>query len=125
MGENVLNRVVLVKWGMYINGVIGRKYGRFFIIVIFVDFIEFINFYGFGFGKDDFVGFGVYDREKNRNGVILLFVIIEFLNVGVCVGLVIVNLSENLYEDFNGFWVIILIYGLFMYFKYGVIRFFF
>jgi len=123
-GENVPNRAALAKWGMYINGVIGRKYGRPLFVATSADLTESTNLHGFGLGKDDFAGFGVYDREKNVNGAILPSAITEFLNAGVCAGLATVNLSENPYEDFNGFWAITSTYGSFMYLKYGAIRLF-
>ncbi len=123
-GEKVSNREALTKFGTYINAVIGRKYGRPLIIATSADLTESTSLHGFGQGVENYKGWGVYDREKNIEGAILPSAITEFLNAGVAAGLASVNLSEDPYNDFNGFWAIAATYGAFMYLKYGEIRLF-
>lgn len=123
-GEKLPNRAALSKWGTYINTVIGRKYKRPLIIATSADLTESTNLHGFGLGRNDLEGFGVYERVKNLNGAVLPSAITEFSNAGVSAGLATVNLSENPYEDFNGFWAITSTYGSFMYLKYGSVRLF-
>ncbi|HAR40250.1 MAG TPA: transketolase [Coprothermobacter sp.] len=121
-GEKVPNRAALIKWGSYVNAVIGRKYNRPLIIATSADLTESTNLHGFGQGWGDNPGWGWYDRSTNIDGAILPSEITEFMNSGVAAGMVTVNMAENPYEEFNGYWVIMSTYGSFAYLKYGPMR---
>jgi len=121
-GEKVPNRAALIKWGSYVNAAIGRKYNRPLIIATSADLTESTNLHGFGQGWGDNPGWGWYDRSTNIDGAILPSEITEFMNSGLAAGMVTVNMAENPYEEFNGYWVIMSTYGSFAYLKYGPMR---
>jgi len=79
-----------------------------------------------GFAKDygDFKGFGWYDRNRNKKGVLLPQEITEFVNSGISVGIATVNFSDKPFDEFNGFYTASSTYGSFAYLKYGMMRLF-
>ena len=50
--------------------------------------------------------------------------ITEFANAGICVGAATVNLADDPFREFNGFWAACSTYGSFSYLKYGLMRLF-
>ena len=75
-----------------------------------------------GFGEVE--GWGWYQRDTNVHGALLPQQITEFTNSGVACGLASVNLAEDPFAEFNGFWGACSTYGAFSYLKYGEMRLF-
>jgi transketolase len=82
------------------------------------------NIAGFANGWEEIPGWGKYDRAANLEGALLPQQITEFTNAGVTVGIATVNLAENPYESFDGFYAACSTYGSFSYLKYGPMRLF-
>ncbi len=123
-GEKAANRNGLAKWGAWVNAIANQKYGRPLFIAMSADLADSTNISGFAKAYGDFPGFGVYHREKNLRGCLLPQGITEFANAGICAGLATVNLAENPYQEFNGFYATCSTYGSFVYLKYGLMRLF-
>jgi transketolase len=88
------------------------------------DLAESTNIAGFmkGFGEAE--GWGWYQRDTNIHGALLPQQITEFTNSGVACGIASVNLAEDPFDEFNGFWGACSTYGAFSYLKYGEMRLF-
>lgn len=123
-GEKQPNRKGFAKVASYINAVGRRKYGRPIVIASSADLAESTNIFGFAQPFEDQEGFGWFHRDKNRDGALLPTGITEFTNSGLVCGLACVNLSNQPFEQFNGFWGACSTYGSFSYLKYGPMRLF-
>ncbi len=123
-GEKQPNRAGLAKFGAWINAISHEKYGRPMFIAMAADLADSTNISGFAKSYGNFKGFGFYERNKNPQGCLLPQGITEFANAGISAGIATVNLSENPYEDFNGFYATCSTYGSFVYLKYGPMRLF-
>ena len=123
-GEKAANRSALGTWGAYVNAVSGRDCGRPLFIVASADLAESTNLAGFGDRFGDLPGFGWYERSTNPLGVVLPTEITEFANAGMLAGLASVNLADDPFGDFVGFWGACSTYASFSYLKYGPMRLF-
>jgi transketolase len=123
-GEKAANRAALATWGSYVNAVARRDYGRPLFIACSADLAESTNIAGFAKDFGDLPGFGWYDRDANPAGALLPTEITEFGNAGLMTGLASVNLAEDPFASFNGFWGACSTYGSFSYLKYGPVRLF-
>jgi transketolase len=123
-GEKAANRSALGTWGAYVNAVSRRDCGRPLFIVASADLAESTNLAGFGDGFGDLPGFGWYERSTNPLGVVLPTEITEFANAGMLAGLASVNLADDPFGDFVGFWGACSTYASFSYLKYGPMRLF-
>jgi transketolase len=123
-GEKAPNRAGLAAWGAYVNSLALRDYGRPLFIAASADLAESTNIAGFSQDFEGSPGTGWYEREKNPTGALLPTEITEFTNAGVTAGLATVNLAENPFEQFDGYWGACSTYGSFSYLKYGPIRLF-
>ena len=72
----------------------------------------------------DVEGWGWYQRDTNIHGALLPQQITEFTNAGVSVGIATVNMADDPFNAFNGFWAACSTYGSFSYLKYGPMRLF-
>lgn len=123
-GQKAPNRAALAAWGSYVNSLAKRDYGRPLVIACSADLAESTNIAGFGAGFGDAEGFGWYERNENPTGALLPTEITEFANAGLMAGLASVDLSEDPFDRFDGFWGACSTYGSFSYLKYGPIRLF-
>jgi transketolase len=123
-GEMVANRAALAKWGAWVNAFGAKEYGRPLFMVASADLAGSTNLSGFGEGFGDFPGYGWFKRSGTEEGVILPQEITEFANSGIMAGLAAVNLSEDPFNEFDGFWGACSTYGSFSYLKYGMFRLF-
>ncbi len=123
-GEKQPNRAALGKWGAWVNSYCRKVYGRPLFLAMSADLAGSTNISGFMEGWDDVPGWGWYDREKNPEGALLPQEITEFTNAGITVGIASVNLSEDPYREFDGFFAACSTYGSFSYLKYGPMRLF-
>jgi transketolase len=123
-GEKVANRTGLAAWGSYVNSLALAEHGRPLFIAASADLAESTNIAGFGQDFDGSPGTGWYERDQNPTGALLPTEITEFSNAGLVVGLATVNLSEDPFEQFDGFWGACSTYGSFSYLKYGEMRLF-
>jgi transketolase len=123
-GTKIANRRALAKWGAWVNAFAQQHYHRPLFLACSADLADSTNISGFAEPWGDFPGYGWYDRERNPEGVLLPQTITEFTNSGLAVGLATVNLSENPYEEFNGFFGACSTYGSFVYLKYALMRLF-
>jgi len=123
-GDKQPNRAALGKWGAWVNALSRKEYGRPLFLAMSADLAGSTNISGFAEGWDDIPGWGWYDRDHNPDGVLLPQEITEFANAGLSVGIAAMNLSENPYEDFDGFFAACSTYGSFSYLKYGPMRLF-
>jgi transketolase len=123
-GTRIANRRALAKWGAWINAFSHEHYDRPLFLACSADLADSTNISGFARAWDDFPGYGWYNRKDNPQGVLLPQPITEFTNAGVMVGLATVNLAENPYKEFNGFYGTCSTYGSFVYLKYGLLRLF-
>jgi transketolase len=117
-GEKAPNRAALASWGSYVNTLARREYGRPLFIAASADLAESTNIVGFA------EGWGWYERDHNPIGALLPMEITEFANAGILAGLATVNLADDPFEAFNGFWGACSTYGSFSYLKYGPMRLF-
>lgn len=122
--EKAPNREALGKWGSYVNSLAKRDYGRPLFIACSADLAESTNIAGFGADFGDWPGFGWYERDENPTGALLPTEITEFTNAALMAGLASVDLAEDPFECFDGFWGACSTYGSFSYLKYGPIRLF-
>ena len=123
-GEKAANRSALGAWGSYVNALARRDHGRPLFIAASADLAESTNLAGFAEDFGDLPGFGWYERDANPGGALLPTEITEFSNAGLLTGLASVNLAEDPFTGFNGFWGACSTYGSFSYLKYGPMRLF-
>jgi transketolase len=123
-GEKAPNRAGLAAWAAYVNSLALRDYGRPLFIAASADLAESTNIAGFGKDFDGAPGTGWYERTENPTGALLPTEITEFSNSGLVCGLATVNLAEDPFADFDGYWGACSTYGSFSYLKYGSMRLF-
>jgi transketolase len=123
-GEKAPNRMALASWGAYVNSLARSEYRRPLFVACSADLADSTNISGFAKGFDQAEGFGWYERDANPTGALLPTEITEFANSGLMVGMASVNLAEDPFEDFDGFWGACSTYGSFAYLKYGPMRLF-
>jgi transketolase len=123
-GEAAPNRAALAAWGGWVNATSLRDHGRPLFIAASADLAESTNIAGFGHGFAGETGGGWYERATNPTGSLLPTEITEFTNAGLLAGLATVNLSEDPFGAFDGFWGAMSTYGSFSYLKYGPLRLF-
>jgi transketolase len=123
-GEKAPNRAALGTWGSYVNALAKRDYGRPLFIACSADLADSTNISGFGAGFGGRSGFGWYERSSNPTGAVLPTEITEFTNAGLMAGLASVDLAEDPFTSFDGFWGTCSTYGSFSYLKYGAMRLF-
>jgi transketolase len=123
-GDKKPNRAALATWGSWVNTFAKVEYGRPLFIAMSADLAESTNIAGFMKGFGDVEGWGWYQRDTNIHGALLPQQITEFTNSGVACGLASVNLAEDPFKEFNGFWGACSTYGAFSYLKYGEMRLF-
>jgi len=123
-GEKKPNRAALATWGSWVNTFAKTEYGRPLFIAMSADLAESTNIAGFMKGFGDAPGWGWYQRDTNIHGALLPQQITEFTNSGVACGIASVNLAEDPFNEFNGFWGACSTYGAFSYLKYGEMRLF-
>ncbi len=121
-GKKIANRNGLAKWGSWINAYGAAHYSQPVFIATAADLSGSTNISGFGDRYQDFPGFGWYERNTNKNGVLLPQEITEFTNAGIMAGMASVNFSDDPESQFNGFWGICSTYASFSYLKYGLFR---
>ncbi len=123
-GEKAPNRAALAAWGAWVNATARAEYDRPLFIACSADLAESTNIAGFAKDWEDLPGWGWYDRDSNTRGALLPQEITEFTNAGVSVGIATVNLADDPFTAFNGFWTACSTYGSFSYLKYGPMRLF-
>ena len=123
-GEKAPNRAGLAAWGAYVNSLALRDYGRPLFIAASADLAESTNIAGFAHDYDGSPGTGWYERTDNPTGALLPTEITEFSNAGLVAGLATVNLAEDPFAQFDGYWGACSTYGSFSYLKYGAMRLF-
>jgi transketolase len=123
-GEQQPNRAALAAWGSWVNAFAKAEYGRPLFIVCSADLADSTNISGFGKDWGGLPGWGWYERDQNPRGTVLPQEITEFTNAGISVGLATVNLADDPFSHFNGFWAACSTYGSFSYLKYGEMRLF-
>jgi len=123
-GEKAPNRVGFSKYASYINTTSIEKYGRPLVIAMSADLADSTNISGFAKGYNGSPDLGMYDKESNTESPLMPQGITEFTNSGMMAGLATVNLNEDPYEEFNGFFGAMSTYGSFSYLKYGPMRLF-
>ncbi len=123
-GERAANRSALATWGAYVNALALRDHGRPLFIAASADLAESTGIAGFAQGFGEMPGTGWYERSANPAGALLPTEITEFANAGLLTGLASVNLAEDPFTSFDGFWGACSTYGSFSYLKYGPMRLF-
>ena len=123
-GEKAPNRAALGAWGAYVNSLALKDHGRPLFVAASADLAESTNLAGFAAGFGDLTGSGWYERESNPTGALLPTEITEFGNAGLVAGLATVNLADDPFSQFDGFWGACSTYGSFSYLKYGPMRLF-
>ncbi|MCC6417350.1 MAG: transketolase, partial [Gemmataceae bacterium] len=123
-GTSAPNRAGLAKWGAWVNSFGRKEYGRPLFLAMSADLAESTNIAGFAAGFGGEGGWGRFDRHKNHEGSLLPQEITEFTNSGMSAGIACVNLSENPYDEFDGFYAANSTYASFSYLKYGAMRLF-
>ncbi len=123
-GEKAPNRAALGAWGAYVNSLALKEHGRPLFVAASADLAESTNLAGFAAGFGDLPGAGWYERESNPRGALLPTEITEFGNAGLIAGLATVNLADDPFSQFDGFWGACSTYGSFSYLKYGPMRLF-
>ena len=88
------------------------------------DLADSTNISGFAKDFDGDNDLGLFDKEKNRKSPLMPQGITEFTNAGMLAGLTSVNLNQDPYDEFNGYFGAMSTYGSFSYLKYGPIRLF-
>jgi transketolase len=117
-GDKAPNRAALAAWGSYVNTLAKHEYGRPLFIAASADLAESTNIAGFA------EGWGWYERDTNPSGALLPMEITEFANAGILGGLATVNMADDPFHAFNGYWGACSTYGSFSYLKYGPMRLF-
>ncbi len=123
-GEKVANRAALGTWGAYVNSLARSDYGRPLFVACSADLAESTNIAGFGASFGEAPGFGWYERTTNPTGSLLPTEITEFTNAGMMAGLATVNLADDPFAEFDGFYGACSTYGSFSYLNYGSLRLF-
>jgi transketolase len=123
-GEKKPNRAALGAWGAWVNTYARKEYDRPLFIACSADLAGSTNIAGFAKDYDGIEGWGWFDRETNPRGCLLPQEITEFTNSGMMVGLASVNMADDPFTEFNGFWGACSTYGSFSYLKYGPMRLF-
>jgi transketolase len=123
-GEKAPNRAALGTWGSYVNALAKRDYGRPLFIACSADLADSTNISGFAADYGEMSGFGWYEKTSNPTGALLPTEITEFTNAGVMAGMATVDLAEDPFTSFDGFWGASSTYGSFSYLKYGPMRLF-
>lgn len=123
-GDKAPNRAALASWGAYVNSLAKRDYGRPVFIACSADLAVSTNIAGFGEDFGEMSGWGWYEKGSNPTGALLPTEITEFTNAGIMAGLASVNLDQDPYSSFDGFWGAFSTYGAFSYLKYGPVRLF-
>jgi transketolase len=123
-GDKAPNRAGLAAWGAYVNSLALRDHGRPLFIAASADLAESTNIAGFAQDYDGVPGTGWYERTQNPAGALLPTEITEFSNAGLVAGLATVNLAQDPFGEFDGFWGACSTYGSFSYLKYGLMRLF-
>ena len=123
-GTMAPNRVGFSKYASYINSKSIEKYGRPLVIAMSADLADSTNISGFAKGYNGLPDLGMYDKIKNLESPLMPQGITEFANAGMLAGLATVNLNEDPYEEYNGYFGAMSTYGSFSYLKYGPIRLF-
>jgi transketolase len=123
-GEKRPNRAALATWGSWVNSFARTEYGRPLFIAMSADLAESTNIAGFMKGFEGVEGWGWYQRDTNPTGTLLPQQITEFTNAGIACAIASVNLADDPFTEFNGFWGACSTYGSFSYLKYGEMRLF-
>lgn len=123
-GEKAPNRAALAAWGAWVNATARAEYDRPLFIACSADLAESTNIAGFAKDWGDLPGWGWYNRDTNPRGALLPQEITEFTNAGISVGIATVNMADDPFNAFNGFWAACSTYGSFSYLKYGPMRLF-
>ncbi len=123
-GEKAPNRAALAAWGAWVNATARAEYDRPLVIACSADLAESTNIAGFAKDWEDLPGWGWYHRDTNPRGALLPQEITEFTNAGISAGIATVNLADDPFHRFNGFWAACSTYGSFSYLKYGPMRLF-
>ena len=123
-GEKAPNRAALATWGAWVNATARAEYDRPLVIAASADLAESTNIAGFAKDYDGQPGWGWYNRDTNPRGSLLPQEITEFTNAGISVGIATVNMADDPFTAFNGFWAACSTYGSFSYLKYGPMRLF-
>ena len=123
-GTMAPNRVGFSKYASYINSKSIEEYGRPLVIAMSADLADSTNISGFAKGYNGLPDLGMYDKIKNLESPLMPQGITEFANAGMLAGLATVNLNEDPYEEYNGYFGAMSTYGSFSYLKYGPIRLF-
>ena len=123
-GESKPNRAALGTWGAWVNSFARKEHGRPLVIAMSADLAESTNIAGFAKGFGGVEGWGWYQRDTNTRGTLLPQQITEFTNAGIACGIASVNLAEDPFTAFDGFWGACSTYGSFSYLKYGEMRLF-
>lgn len=123
-GERAPNRAALATWGAWVNATARAEYDRPLVIASSADLAESTNIAGFSKDYDGQPGWGWYNRDTNPRGALLPQEITEFTNAGISVGIATVNMADDPFNAFNGFWAACSTYGSFSYLKYGPMRLF-
>lgn len=117
-GTVIANKDALGRWGGWVNDTCRERYGRPLFLACAADLAQSTSIAGF------MGGWGWYDRQTNPEGVLLPQAITEFANAGLMAGTACVNLAEDPWERFDGFYGACSTYGAFVYLKYGILRLF-
>jgi transketolase len=123
-GERQANRTAFGAWSSWVNAMARQDYGRPLFVAASADLADSTNLSGFGKDFGDMPGSGWYQRDTNPDGALLPTEITEFTNAGMIVGLATVNMAEDPFTSFTGFWGACSTYGSFSYLKYGEMRLF-
>jgi len=123
-GEMSPNRAGLAAWGAWVNAFAKKHYGRPLVIACSADLADSTSISGFAKDFEDLPGWGRYRRDESPRGTLLPQEITEFANAGIMAGLATVNLADEPFRRFNGFWGSCSTYGSFAYLKYGPFRLF-
>jgi transketolase len=123
-GERAPNRAALGAWGAWVNATCREEYGRPLFLACSADLADSTNVSGFAKGRGDVEGYGVYERDGNPRGCLLPQTITEFANAGILAGVACVNLAEDPFGAYAGFFGACSTYGSFSYLKYGPMRLF-
>jgi len=123
-GETAPNRAGLSKYAAWLNAYVSKNYGRPLFLAMSADLADSTNISGFGKASGGFDGYGFYERDKNKKGVMLPQAITEFANAGICTGIAATNFARDPESEFNGFFAACSTYGSFSYLKYGPFRIF-
>ncbi len=121
-GERRSGREALAAWGAWVNAHARREHGRPLFVACAADLADSTGVGGFAKGFGGLEGWGRYERTENPRGALLPQEITELANAGIMAGLATVNLADDPFRDFDGFWGACATYGAFVYLKYGPMR---